>query len=153
MNGWSTNLSFWDGIFSGAMLVYRSVTEILNSIHPERWCVHIFRFDGSRDIFWSRGSPSMVPWGLFSFTAKRWGVWCRSSLNSLEIPVMLSENDERVSNHLRNAYCWWKKSCTSWQVIYPIIYKVFYIPSGAGFLPSTVVFRFHYHSQVRWLDS
>ena len=27
-------------------------------------------------------------------------------------------------------YCWWKKSCTSWYVVYP---------SGAGFLPSTVV--------------
>ena len=35
-------------------------------------------------------------------------------------------------------YCWWKKSCTSWQVVYPIIYKVLYIPGGAGFLPSTV---------------
>ena len=35
-------------------------------------------------------------------------------------------------------YCWWKKSCTSWLEVYPIIYKVFYIPGGAGFLPSTV---------------
>ena len=25
-----------------------------------------------------------------------------------------------------------------WYVVYPIIYKVFYIPDGAGFLPSTV---------------
>ena len=31
-----------------------------------------------------------------------------------------------------------KKSCTSWYGRYPIIYKVLYIPSGAGFLPSTV---------------
>ena len=35
-------------------------------------------------------------------------------------------------------YCWWKKSCTSWEVVYPIIYMVLYIPGGAGFLPSTV---------------
>ena len=35
-------------------------------------------------------------------------------------------------------YCWWKKSCTSWQVDYRIIYKVLYIPGGAAFLPSTV---------------
>ena len=35
-------------------------------------------------------------------------------------------------------YCWWKKSSTSWYGKYPIIYKVLYIPGGAGFLPSTV---------------
>ena len=34
--------------------------------------------------------------------------------------------------------CWWKKSCTSWWVVYPIIYRVLYIPGGEGFLPSTV---------------
>ena len=33
--------------------------------------------------------------------------------------------------------CWWKKSCTSW-LVYPTIYKVLYIPAGAGFLPSKV---------------
>ena len=34
---------------------------------------------------------------------------------------------------------WWKKSCTSWQVVYPMIYKVLYILGGClGFLPSTV---------------
>ena len=31
--------------------------------------------------------------------------------------------------------CWWKRSCTSWYVKYPIIYKVLYIPGGClGFL-------------------
>ena len=34
-------------------------------------------------------------------------------------------------------YCWWKKSCTSWQVVYPIISSVLYIPRGAELLPST----------------
>ena len=29
----------------------------------------------------------------------------------------------------------WKKSCASWEVVYPIIYRVLYIPGG---LPSTV---------------
>ena len=37
------------------------------------------------------------------------------------------------------SYCWWKKSCTSWHVVYPTMYKILYIPGGAGFLPSTVV--------------
>ena len=31
-----------------------------------------------------------------------------------------------------------RDSCTSWEVVYPIIYKVLYIPGGAGFRPSTV---------------
>ena len=35
------------------------------------------------------------------------------------------------------SYCWWKKSCTSWYG-YTIIFRVLYIPGGAGFLPSTV---------------
>ena len=35
-------------------------------------------------------------------------------------------------------YCWWTKSCTSWYNRYPIIYRVSYIPGGAGFPPSTV---------------
>ena len=36
-------------------------------------------------------------------------------------------------------YCWWLKSCTNWWVVYPIIYRVLYIPGGClGFLPSTV---------------
>ena len=44
-------------------------------------------------------------------------------------------------------YCWWKKSCTSWWVVYPIIYRVVYIPGGClGFLPSTVAF---YVAEIR----
>ena len=35
-------------------------------------------------------------------------------------------------------YCWRNKSCTSWYVVYPTIYRVLYIQGGAGFLPSTV---------------
>ena len=36
-------------------------------------------------------------------------------------------------------YCWWKKSCTSWEVVSAIIFREFYIPGGClGFLPSTV---------------
>ena len=35
-------------------------------------------------------------------------------------------------------YCWWKKSCTTWDVEYPVNSGVKYLPTGAGFLPSTV---------------
>ena len=38
-----------------------------------------------------------------------------------------------------SAYCWWTKSCTTNHDDYPIIYRVFTIPGGAGFCPSTVV--------------
>ena len=38
-----------------------------------------------------------------------------------------------------NYYGWWKKSCTSWYGKYLMIYRVLYIPGGAGFLPSTVL--------------
>ena len=45
----------------------------------------------------------------------------------------------------------WKKSCTSWYGKYPIIYRVLCIPSGAGFLSSTVwspIVRLSYHSRI-----
>ena len=42
-------------------------------------------------------------------------------------------------------YCWWKKSCTSWYVVYPITHLshylgVFYIPGSARFPPLTVLY-------------
>ena len=46
-------------------------------------------------------------------------------------------------------YCWWLKSCTSWYGKYPIIYRVSYIPGGAGFQPSTVGMMFPY---ILWLS-
>ena len=52
-------------------------------------------------------------------------------------------------------YCWWKKSCTSWYGQYSIIYRVSYIPGGAGFQPSTVwpttcLFHSYVHAW-RWM--
>ena len=47
----------------------------------------------------------------------------------------------KLAKTLKGNYCWWKKSCSSWQVVYPIIVSVLYIPAGCwGFLPSTLVF-------------
>ena len=41
----------------------------------------------------------------------------------------------------KKTYCWWFRNpaFTSWDGKFPIIYRVLYIPGGAGFLPSTVV--------------
>ena len=37
------------------------------------------------------------------------------------------------------SYCWWfRNSCTIWYGKYLIIYKVSYMPGGAGFPPSTI---------------
>ena len=44
----------------------------------------------------------------------------------------------------------WKKSCTSWYVVYPIIYRVWYISGGAGVQPSTVCFMFLPLSISKW---
>ena len=38
----------------------------------------------------------------------------------------------------RNWYCWWLKSCTTWDVWNPKNNGIFTISTGAGFLPSTV---------------
>ena len=48
-------------------------------------------------------------------------------------------------------YCWWKKSCTTWDVKNPVNNGMFTISTGAGFLPSTVwitqIHRFSAKSQ------
>ena len=49
------------------------------------------------------------------------------------------------------SYDWWKKSCTSWYGKYPIIYRVSYIPGGAGFLPSTVALDVQFSRLVKSL--
>ena len=48
-----------------------------------------------------------------------------------------------------------QKSCTSYQlrlVVFPIIYKVLYVPVGAGFLPSTVPLKDFWRCQT-WRQS
>ena len=39
--------------------------------------------------------------------------------------------------HNSGWYCWWLKSCTGLQVVYPIMHRASYIPGGARFQPST----------------
>ena len=39
---------------------------------------------------------------------------------------------------LHENYCWWKKSCTTWDVYTAVNNGRFSISTGAGFLPSTV---------------
>ncbi len=45
-----------------------------------------------------------------------------------------------TTNHLPSRwYCWWKKSCTTWDVKDIVNNWINYLSTGAGFLPSTVV--------------
>ena len=40
--------------------------------------------------------------------------------------------------YIYHTYCWWKKSCTTWDVWNPINNGIIIILGGAGFQPSTV---------------
>ena len=42
------------------------------------------------------------------------------------------------TSHFRLNYCWWLKSCTTWDVWNLINNGINYLSTGAGFLPSTV---------------
>ena len=37
-------------------------------------------------------------------------------------------------------YCWWRKSCTTWDVHNPVNNGIKYLSTGAGFLPSIVAY-------------
>ena len=49
-----------------------------------------------------------------------------------------NNHDQNIAKTLVQLYCWWKKSCTSWYVVYSTICRALYIPGGARFRPSTV---------------
>ena len=83
----------------------------------------------------------------FSLPTWRWGfrggVWCCGLL------VMKKGSFGRQYRYIYiYTYCWWKKSCTSWEVVYPIIYKVSSMAGGAGFLPSTVCIYIYIYTYV-----
>ena len=67
----------------------------------------------------------------------------RVGFNDIVSPLQRVPNLSLQPAHM--TYCWWKKSCTSWHGNYPTIYKVVYMPGGAGFLPSTVCVYIIYH--------
>ena len=56
---------------------------------------------------------------------------------SLLVLLLVYSSDIEVKSKLV-WYCWWKKSRTSRYGKYPIIFRILYIPGGAGFVPSTV---------------
>ena len=70
-----------------------------------------------------------------------WVCWVRfmtsSSLQAWKLQFFSSS--ESSQNDM--SYCWWLKSCTTWDVWNPINNGTFTISTGAGFQPSTVCFK------------
>ena len=64
--------------------------------------------------------------------------WSSSTAMDSEPAAVATKNMRGQFRQWHTKYCWWRKSCTSWQVVYPIIYMVLHIPGGARFLSSTV---------------
>ena len=52
--------------------------------------------------------------------------------------LWLSSRAQEPTCIKHQAYCWWLKSCTTWDVWNPIINGINDLSTGAGFLPSTV---------------
>ena len=65
-----------------------------------------------------------------------WGPRRNPSLASLDIRIRVTC---WTAFCWMKSYCWWLKSCTTWDVWNPINNGIFIISTGAGFLPSTVV--------------
>ena len=84
------------------------------------------------DLFWSEAYMFIIVYRWYRLYLQcKSPTTCRTGM--LIIILLCVRCHEKVFS-----YCWWKKSCTSCYGKNPIIYRVLYIPGGAGFLPSTV---------------
>ena len=69
-----------------------------------------------------------------------WLMICLVYSNWLPLPAGFTKNHPKVFPRLGGWYCWWKKCCTSWQVVYPIIYRIFFTSQVQDF----------FHQQYQW---
>ena len=105
------------------------------------WISFVCAFCCGIEIHWiSRNSLSRTLIFCFksmvSSSSSDWSAsasWTKRKFRSNEVQL------QHRMNKKESTYCWWLKSCTSWYGKYPIIYRVSYIPGGAGFQPSTLV--------------
>ena len=65
-------------------------------------------------------------------------VWKMCSWNWIIPPIFGVNIKKMIELPPPSPYCWWTKSCTTWDVWNPINNGIFIISTGAGFLPSTV---------------
>ena len=52
---------------------------------------------------------------------------------------ILPSHISTIINHDNEPYCWWKKSCTTWDVKFLLDNPINHQSTGAGFLPSTLL--------------
>ena len=91
----------------------------------------------------------VTSWGLLCIVGCVFtGLWASDQWKAIFFH-WISNKKVRV-NQLRKAkepkswmngwYCWWKKSCTAWDLKIHVNKRIFTISTGAGFQPSTVFF-------------
>ena len=120
---------------------------IIFSAHLHRSCCHLM--DGQISI---ESNESFMVKIMF---LKKWSQLSVKELRSAtgekmrEVMYWYMKNPEAVGEDSLECYAillMVQKSCTSWYNKYPIFYRGFYIPGGAGFWPSTVFFPFFFKS-------
>ncbi len=92
------------------------------------WLMWIFWFYKSID---SKCSCGIWDWGCHNGT--------QGGVGDKHVAMLRSEMVSPNSHKMDPYYCWWLKSCTTWDVWNPINNEISIILGGAGFQPSTVV--------------
>ena len=91
------------------------------------------------------GDENVVPkaaifcWITFSVFRRQTNSWnLKTSIIYLDLPFWVLFMVNVGKNNIHESYCWWLKSCTTWDVWNPINNGINYLSTGAGFQPSTV---------------
>ena len=101
-------------------------------------CCHSFSWTVDSNSPFKEPSPKMHV-HLLATCYDQVPKWSMPSKKRRVIPLFLQLEQATIYKYCWKVYyCWWTKSCTSWYGKYPTVYRVLYIPGGAGFRPSTV---------------
>ena len=114
-----------------------------------RWVTDTAFFDGEKNQYKGRFSTSSERFREQTDLNKAWCYsWCFGTVVFITTWNMGNCSSTKLEmfsistgiRHISETYCWWKKILHQLKlVVYPIFYKVLYIPRGClGFLPSTV---------------
>ena len=95
----------------------------------------------------ARAFPTMGPTSQRRHPG-RYGRIPAAVVSNASTPVVSQERTHPKPKTIFWKYWWWTKSCTTKDDDYPTIYRVSYIPGGAGFLPSTVLWHLYRAPEV-----
>ena len=82
----------------------------------------------------AQSTPHLLRTGAIGPKKAKFRVWSTKG-RSIRWPTPQRKNPSSIS---WLNYCWWKKSCTTWDVQNLVNNGINYLSTGAGFLPSTV---------------